>query len=92
MTIVIASRIAGSWYPSARPGASRWYVSIGTIPYGQVIVDGKRVGAAPVVVKLAPGPHRIVGRAQRLRRAETVVVSPEVNQVVLDLRNEPPLP
>jgi hypothetical protein len=63
-------------------------VTIGTIPYGEVIVDGKRVGPAPVVVKLAPGPHRIVGRSQTLRRAETIVVSPEMNHVVLDLRND----
>ena len=62
-------------------------VTIGTIPYGQVIVDGKHVGSAPVEVKLAPGPHRIIARAQQLRRIETVVVSPETNQVVLDLRN-----
>ena len=63
-------------------------VTIGTIPYGEVIVDGKRAGSAPVVVKLAPGPHRIIGRSQQFRRVETIVVSPEMNHVVLDLRND----
>jgi serine/threonine protein kinase len=67
-------------------------VTIGTIPYGEVIVDGKRVGRAPVVVKLSPGTHRVVGRSQELRRIETIVVSPEMNHIVLDLRNDQALP
>ena len=67
-------------------------VTIGTIPYGEVTVDGKRVGSAPVVVKLAPGPHRIAGRSQQLRRVETIVVRPEMKPIVLDLRNEPASP
>ena len=40
LTIVIARRIAGSWYPSARPGTSRAYVRTGTIPYGVFAYDG----------------------------------------------------
>jgi len=67
-------------------------VTIGTIPYGVVIVDGKRVGPAPVTVKLSPGRHRVVGRAQQLRRVETLVVTPETNHLVLDLRNDQPSP
>ena len=34
LTTVTARRIAGSWYPSARPGKSFAYVRTGTIPYG----------------------------------------------------------
>jgi serine/threonine protein kinase len=63
-------------------------VTIGTIPYGEVTVDGRPVGLAPVVVQLPPGRHRIVARAQQLRRTETIVVSPETNRIVLDLRND----
>ena len=63
-------------------------VTIGTIPYGDVTVDGRGVGTAPVVVKLAPGPHRVVARSQQLRRAEIIVVTPEMKHVVLDLRND----
>jgi hypothetical protein len=63
-------------------------VTIGTIPYGEVTVDGRLIGLAPVVVQLPPGRHRITARAQQLRRAETIVVSPETNRIVLDLRND----
>lgn len=74
--------------PSRAEAGDLVSVTIGTIPYGEVFVDGKRVGAAPVVVKLAPGRHRIMARSQQLRRVETIVVTPEMNHVVLDLRND----
>lgn len=74
--------------PSRAKTGDRVSVTIGTIPYGDVTVDGRRVGRAPVVVKLSPGPHRVIGRSQELRRVETIVVSPDMNHVVLDLRND----
>ena len=40
LTIVIAKRIAGSSYPSARPGTSCAYVRTGIIPYGVFANDG----------------------------------------------------
>jgi len=61
-------------------------VTIGIIPYGEASVDGIPVGQTPVVLKLTPGLHRIVGRSQELRRAETTVVTPETDHIVLDLR------
>lgn len=63
-------------------------VTIGTIPYGEVTVDGRRVGPAPVIVKLSLGPHRVIGRSQELHRVETIVVNSETNHIVLDLRND----
>jgi serine/threonine-protein kinase len=81
-----AQQKAKSARPSRAKAAELVSVTIGTIPYGEVTVDGKRAGSAPVVVKLAPGSHRIVARSQQLRRVETILVSPETNHVVLDLR------
>ena len=40
MTTVIAKRIAGNWYPSASPGRSVAYESIGIIPYGVFAYEG----------------------------------------------------
>ena len=60
-------------------------VTIGLIPYGNVSIDGKRAGSAPVDVKLAPGPHHVVGRNPEFRLERTVVVTPDVHGVVLDL-------
>ena len=63
-------------------------VTIGIIPFGNVTVDGKPVGPAPAVVKLAPGRHRIVGRSRELRRVQSIVVTTETSHIVLDLRDD----
>jgi serine/threonine protein kinase len=64
-------------------------LTVGLIPYGDVIVDGKRVGASPATVSLRPGKHRIVGRAPGGRsKAKTINVSAETTSFVMDLRDD----
>jgi serine/threonine protein kinase len=62
-------------------------VTIGLIPYGEVFIDGKAAGRAPVTMSLTTGPHRVVGRNSEFRNQRTVVVTPETHGVVLDLRD-----
>jgi hypothetical protein len=67
-------------------------VTIGIIPFGEVHVDGKPLGNAPVVANLTTGPHRLVGQSLQRRRTQTLVVTPETNRFVLDLRDDQPSP
>jgi serine/threonine protein kinase len=74
----------------AEPKGPLVQVTVGLIPYGNVSIDGKRAGVAPVIAKLALGPHLIVGRNPEFRDERTVVVTPDVHTVVLDLRDGKP--
>jgi len=60
---------------AAKPGRVRLAIT----PWGEVYVDGERVGVSPPLrtIELAPGPHRIEIRNTNLpRRIETVEVKP----------------
>jgi hypothetical protein len=62
---------------------------VGTVPLGQVWIDGEAAGWAPVVVNLPPGMHTVAGgntspevkRSVRLRAGET-------KRLVLSLDND----
>jgi hypothetical protein len=62
---------------------------VGTVPLGQVWIDGEAAGWAPVEVKLVAGMHSIAGgntspevkRSVRLRAGET-------KRLVLSLEND----
>lgn len=62
---------------------------VGTVPMGQVWIDGEAAGWAPVVVNLAPGVHTVAGgntspevkRSVKLRAGETT-------RLVLSLEND----
>lgn len=65
------------------------HVTIGLIPYGKVVVDGRRSGPAPFKITLSPGKHRIVGRSPGGRsRAKTIDVSADSTSFVMDLRDD----
>ena len=63
---------------------------VGTVPLGQVWIDGELAGWAPVVIELPPGTHSVAGgntspevrRSVRLRAGET-------RRLVLSLEDEP---
>jgi serine/threonine protein kinase len=70
--------------PVRRPEPGpRIAVTIGLLPYGDVTVDGQSLGHAPVTAQLKAGPHRVLARAGRAQRSQTIVVGPEAKTFVI---------
>jgi hypothetical protein len=75
--------------PSRDSGEATAVLRVGTVPLGQVWIDGEAAGWAPVVVNLPPGTHSVAGgntspevkRSVRLRAGET-------KRLVLSLEND----
>lgn len=75
--------------PSRDSGEASAVLRVGTVPLGQVWIDGEAAGWAPVVVNLPPGMHSVAGgntspevkRNVRLRAGET-------KRLVLSLEND----
>jgi eukaryotic-like serine/threonine-protein kinase len=61
-------------------------LTVVVFPYGDVWVDGRRVGSSPSTSKLSAGSHRIAGgRTSPEREATVVLAADESRQVVLSL-------
>jgi serine/threonine protein kinase len=75
--------------PSRESTEATAVLRVGTVPLGQVWIDGEAAGWAPVVVNLPPGMHSVAGgntspevkRSVRLRAGET-------KRLVLSLEND----
>lgn len=70
--------------PPPRPVPS---VSVTAVPAGEILIDGKRVGRAPVFVEVKPGEHevRLRDRAQRIDVRRKVVVKAPATPVRFQL-------
>ncbi|NUO51334.1 MAG: PEGA domain-containing protein [Polyangiaceae bacterium] len=79
-----ATKIVAKLKPKDTTGTLRITASM---PGATVLVDGKRVGAAPAEAKLKPGPHRVVVEHPRADPVETsaVVTAGKRNEVNVDL-------
>ncbi|MDD9944994.1 MAG: PEGA domain-containing protein [Myxococcales bacterium] len=46
------------------------------IPFGDVTIDGKSLGQAPVTTRLTPGTHRVVADSPTRRLSRTLTLAP----------------
>jgi hypothetical protein len=67
--------------PAAPVAEAQAELKVTVFPYGDVWVDGKRLGQAPVTVKLAPGVHDVgVGDGRpREKRSITLAAGEKAN-------------
>jgi eukaryotic-like serine/threonine-protein kinase len=81
--------------PDAKPGperrARKGRLRVGVFPTGNVWIDGRLRGAAPLTLELAAGRHVIGAGADRPIKTERVEVKPDQEQsVVITLSGSPP--
>jgi hypothetical protein len=67
--------------PEPEP-AERARVRVVVVPYGEVAIDGRALGRAPVVTRLAPGRHRVVVTSAARTVEREVVVGPGDSRTV----------
>jgi serine/threonine protein kinase len=74
-----AKKIVRRPKPDARSVAAvgKGTLKVGANPWGEVFVDGKKVGQAPGVFKIEAGPHAIEIRYRRQVRAFNVTIEPD---------------
>jgi eukaryotic-like serine/threonine-protein kinase len=72
---------------SAETGAQRTSgtaeVTVIVFPYGDVWIDGRRIGASPATSKVLAGTHRIAGGRTAPERETTVNLAPDESRQVL---------
>jgi hypothetical protein len=64
-------------------------VTVIVFPYGDVWIDGRRVGASPATSKVPAGMHRIAGGRTAPERETTVNLAPDESRQVLLSWKEP---
>ena len=61
--------------PAGRKSA-RATLTVVVIPFGDVTIDGKSLGQAPVTTRLTPGTHRVVADSPTRRLSRTLTLAP----------------
>jgi eukaryotic-like serine/threonine-protein kinase len=64
-------------------------VTVIVFPYGDVWIDGRRIGASPATSKIPAGTHRIAGGRTAPERETTVNLAPDESRQVLLSWKEP---
>ena len=62
--------------PAAPVAEAEAQLKITVFPYGDVWVDGKRLGQAPVTIKLEPGTHEVGVGDGRPREKRSITLGP----------------
>jgi eukaryotic-like serine/threonine-protein kinase len=72
------------------PRPARGRVRVGVFPAGQVWIDGRPRGAAPLSVVLAPGPHTVAAGIETPAQTRNLLLAPGADeQLFFDLQAAP---